>query len=150
MSHVDEGTLHAYLDGELSPAERIGLEQHLAQCAACRTQLAEERALLQRSTALLGSARPLERAAPPFEQLRRAPRRQHRGTNRRGGWSCLRRRRRAHGNRRRYRGENGERDWNSPTTKQGQSRGVYTYVDDALTTSRPSPSTISASTNASR
>lgn len=75
MSHVDEGTLHAYLDGALSPAERTGLEQHLAQCDACRTQLAEERALLERSTALLGSTRPLERAVPPFEELRRVPRR---------------------------------------------------------------------------
>lgn len=75
MSHVDEGILHAYLDGELPPAERTGLEQHLAQCAECRALLAEERALLERSTALLGSARPLERAVPPFEQLPRAPRR---------------------------------------------------------------------------
>jgi len=75
MSHVDEGTLHAYLDGELPPAERTGLEQHLAQCATCRSQLVEERALLERSTALLGSTRPLDRAVPPFEQLRPAPRR---------------------------------------------------------------------------
>jgi hypothetical protein len=75
MSHVDEGTLHAYLDGELPSGERAALESHLAQCATCRTQLAEERALLERSTALLGSTRPLERAVPPFEQLRRAPRR---------------------------------------------------------------------------
>src|SRR5580765_2558366 len=75
MSHVDEGTLHAYLDGELSPAERTDLEQHLAQCAECRAQLAEERALLERSTALLAATRPAERPAPPFEQVRRAPKR---------------------------------------------------------------------------
>jgi anti-sigma factor RsiW len=75
MSHVDEGTLHAYLDGELPSPERAALESHLAQCATCRAQLGEERALLERATALLGSARPVERALPPFEQLRRAPRR---------------------------------------------------------------------------
>jgi len=75
MSHVDEGTLHAYLDGELSPAERTGLEQHLPQCATCRGLLADVRALLDRSTALLASARPAERPLPPFEQVRRAPRR---------------------------------------------------------------------------
>jgi anti-sigma factor RsiW len=75
MSHVDEGTLHAYLDGELASTERAALEAHLAQCATCRATLAEERALLERASALLGSARPAERPAPPFEQLRRAPKR---------------------------------------------------------------------------
>ncbi|HEY6091131.1 MAG TPA: zf-HC2 domain-containing protein [Gemmatimonadales bacterium] len=74
MSHVDEGTLHAYLDGELSSSERAAVDAHLGQCGECRAALAEERALLERATALLGSARPRERAAPPFEQLRREPR----------------------------------------------------------------------------
>src|SRR6267378_1436927 len=71
MSHVDEGTLHSYLDGELSPDERAAVDSHLAQCATCRASLAEERALLERANAVLGAARPLERPAPPFEQLRR-------------------------------------------------------------------------------
>lgn len=75
MSHVDEGTLHAYLDGELPSTERVALEAHLAQCATCRATLDEERALLERASALLGAARPAERATPPFEQLRRLPRR---------------------------------------------------------------------------
>src|SRR5437899_2472909 len=76
MPHVDEGTLHAYLDGELPSAERKTLEAHLPECASCRTMLVEERALLDRASALLGAARPAERPAPPFEQLRpRATRR---------------------------------------------------------------------------
>jgi hypothetical protein len=75
MSHVDEGTLHAYLDGELPPAERAGLEAHLEQCTACNALLTEERALLERASALLGSARPTERPAPPFHDVRRAQRR---------------------------------------------------------------------------
>src|SRR5262245_4956929 len=76
MPHVDEGTLHAYLDGELPSTERKALETHLAECASCRATLAEERALLERATALLGTARPAERAMPPFEQLRpRSPKR---------------------------------------------------------------------------
>lgn len=75
MSHVDEGTLHAYLDGELSPNERAGLEAHLEQCIACKAMLTEERALLERASALLGSARPAERPAPPFQEVRRAQRR---------------------------------------------------------------------------
>jgi len=77
MPHVDEGTLHAYLDGELPSAEGKTLEAHLAECASCRATLEEERALLERASALLGAARPTERPAPPFEQLSvpRAPRR---------------------------------------------------------------------------
>ena len=75
MSHVDEGTLHAYLDGELPSAERAALEAHLADCATCRANLTEERALRERATAVLGSARPAERPAPPLEQLRREPQR---------------------------------------------------------------------------
>ena len=75
MSHVDEGTLHAYLDGELPSDERAALEAHLGQCGICRATLAEQRALLERASALLGSARPAERAIPPFEQLRPAPKR---------------------------------------------------------------------------
>ena len=75
MSHVDEGTLHAYLDGELPPNERRDVEAHLAQCAACKERLTEERALFERASALLGSARPVERPAPPFERLRSTPKR---------------------------------------------------------------------------
>lgn len=71
MSHVDEGTLHAYLDGELPSAERAALEAHFAGCATCRANLTEERALRERASAVLGSARPAERPAPPLEQLRR-------------------------------------------------------------------------------
>jgi len=75
MSHVDEGTLHAYLDGELPSTERAAVEAHLADCAACRGNLTEERSLRERASAVLGSARPTERPAPPLDQLRREPRR---------------------------------------------------------------------------
>jgi len=71
MSHVDDGTLHAYLDGELTPGERARLEAHVAECAACRTRLDEERALIDRASGLLGLAQPPERSAPPLHQLRR-------------------------------------------------------------------------------
>jgi len=66
MSHVDEGTLHAYLDGELPSAERTAVEAHLVECATCRANLIEERALRERASALLGSALPVERPAPPW------------------------------------------------------------------------------------
>ncbi len=66
MSHVDDGTLHAYLDGELSPPEVRGVEAHLAQCPACRGRLDEERALITRTGELLALAAPPDRELPPF------------------------------------------------------------------------------------
>jgi Putative zinc-finger len=66
MSHVDDGTLHAYLDGELSPPEAQAVEAHVAQCPACRTRLEEERALIARAGELLAQAAPPERELPPF------------------------------------------------------------------------------------
>ena len=73
MSHVDDGTLHAYLDGELTPVESERLDAHLAACEACRARLEEERALIERASKLLSRAVPAtpERAAPPLHQLRR-------------------------------------------------------------------------------
>ena len=73
MSHVDEGTLHAYLDGALPPAERSQVDAHLASCPECRERLAEARALIARADALLALALPAERAAPPLHELRRRP-----------------------------------------------------------------------------
>ncbi len=66
MSHVDDGTLHAYLDGELSPPEAQGVEAHLAQCPGCRGRLEEERALITRAGELLALAAPPDRELPPF------------------------------------------------------------------------------------
>ena len=77
MSHVDEGTLHAYLDGELSPPERAALEVHIAECTSCGARLAEERSLIERASAVLGGARPSERPAPPLSELA-SPRRRGR------------------------------------------------------------------------
>jgi len=71
MSHVDDGALHAYLDGELSPVERARLDAHVAECAACRTRLDEARAMIERASGLLALAQPPERAMPPLHQLRR-------------------------------------------------------------------------------
>lgn len=70
MSHVDEGTLHAYLDGELAPIERERVDAHLRGCPACQARLEEERALIERSSRLLGLAAPPERAMPPLQELR--------------------------------------------------------------------------------
>jgi hypothetical protein len=66
MSHVDEGTLHAYSDGELPPAEAQGVAEHVAHCPACRGRVEEERALIARADQVLALARPPERGLPAF------------------------------------------------------------------------------------
>ena len=45
MSHLDEGTLHALLDGEIPSRELGPIQSHLAACPDCRNRLEEERGL---------------------------------------------------------------------------------------------------------
>ncbi len=66
MSHVDEGALHAYLDGELGTEEAQSVSAHVAECPACRQRLEEERALIARASELLALAEPPARDVPPF------------------------------------------------------------------------------------
>jgi putative zinc finger protein len=76
VPHVDDGSLHAYVDGELAGAERDSFLAHLAECAACRTRLEEERALVARASELLARAAPPRRDPASFAQIARprAPR----------------------------------------------------------------------------
>ena len=67
MQHVDEGRLHAWLDGELPPAGPEGaraLERHLDECAACRALAEEERRIRDGASAILRGADPGEIAPP--------------------------------------------------------------------------------------
>ena len=41
MSHLDEGTLHALLDGELETTEVAEIQAHLGSCSACGLRLRE-------------------------------------------------------------------------------------------------------------
>lgn len=80
MPHIDEGLLHAYVDGEVEAANRslAELEEHLAQCAPCRARLDDARAVRARAGALLDAARPERIHQPPFEAIQtraRIPRR---------------------------------------------------------------------------
>jgi hypothetical protein len=53
MQHLDEGTIHAWLDGELPPAEREALEAHIAACEPCAAAVAEARGFVAASTRIL-------------------------------------------------------------------------------------------------
>jgi hypothetical protein len=72
MSHVDEGALHAYLDGALDeypPGEARRVREHVEACAVCAAKLAEERKVREEAHAILGFAAP-EVVAPTLEELR--------------------------------------------------------------------------------
>jgi hypothetical protein len=55
MEHLDEGTIHAWLDGELPPAEAAALEDHAKRCGACGHMVSEARGLTAASTRILKS-----------------------------------------------------------------------------------------------
>jgi hypothetical protein len=72
MSHVDEGALHAYLDGALDEypaAEARRVREHLETCAVCAERLAEERRVREDARAILDLAAP-KVEIPTFEELR--------------------------------------------------------------------------------
>jgi anti-sigma factor RsiW len=77
MSHLDEGTLHALLDGELDLAEVSEIQLHLGTCVACGSRLQEVKQVLAEADRLVGTVevpaqappaqpqRPVSRPSPP-------------------------------------------------------------------------------------
>jgi hypothetical protein len=55
MSHLDEGTLHAMLDGELEPSDVAEIQAHLATCSSCGLRLREVREFLDEADRLIAS-----------------------------------------------------------------------------------------------
>jgi hypothetical protein len=55
MEHVDEGTMHAWLDGALSPEEGDRIERHIASCTECSALAAEARGLIAASSRILSA-----------------------------------------------------------------------------------------------
>jgi hypothetical protein len=54
MSHLDEGTLHALLDGELDAKEMREIQAHLGSCSACGTRLQSVKEIAAESERLVG------------------------------------------------------------------------------------------------
>ena len=46
MQHLEEGEIHAWLDGALSEAESARIEQHAATCTECAAMVADARGLI--------------------------------------------------------------------------------------------------------
>jgi putative zinc finger protein len=53
MQHLDEGTIHAWIDGALSPEETRAAEAHVASCAECQAAVAEARGLIAAASRIL-------------------------------------------------------------------------------------------------
>lgn len=53
MQHLDEGTIHAWIDGELSPEQGGEIAAHVAECPECAAMVAEARGLVAASTRIL-------------------------------------------------------------------------------------------------
>jgi hypothetical protein len=69
MRHVDDGTIHAWLDEQITdPAEAAWIEKHFSECATCHARLTAESATIDRAQALLAQAAP-SGERPSFEAL---------------------------------------------------------------------------------
>jgi hypothetical protein len=84
MQHLDEGTIHAWLDGALESAQAAEAEAHVRQCASCSAAVAEARGLIAASSRILTALDDVpsgvipKRAVPPVlkparRQWRAAP-----------------------------------------------------------------------------
>lgn len=71
MSHVDEGLIHAYIDGAFPPGNPQGeeIEAHTALCVDCRVRLEKARELKERAQVVMHRLAPPSIAMPPFEEV---------------------------------------------------------------------------------
>jgi anti-sigma factor RsiW len=75
MSHLDEGTLHALLDGELETTEVAEIQAHLGSCSACGLRLREVKEFLGEADRLIASVElGAVAAAPSAAKADAAPR----------------------------------------------------------------------------
>ena len=65
MQHLDEGTIHAWLDGQLPRDEAEAAEAHVAECRQCADAVAEARGLIAASSRILMSLDSVPRDVAP-------------------------------------------------------------------------------------
>lgn len=71
--HPDEGTIHAYAERQLSPAEQARAEEHIANCAECAASVAEARGLIAAATRIVGALDNVPDRVIPARPARRFP-----------------------------------------------------------------------------
>jgi hypothetical protein len=55
MQHLDEGTIHAWLDGALATSEAEQVAKHAAECATCAAAVAEARGIIAGSARIVAA-----------------------------------------------------------------------------------------------
>lgn len=65
MRHLDEGTIHSWLDGALSADEAARVEAHVAECPECATAVAEARGFIAASSRILTALDHVPRGVVP-------------------------------------------------------------------------------------
>src|ERR1700682_2443698 len=65
MQHLDEGTIHSWLDGALSADETALVEAHVAECPQCATAVAEARGFIAASSRILTALDHVPRGVVP-------------------------------------------------------------------------------------
>jgi hypothetical protein len=55
MQHLDEGTIHAWLDGALTPLEAEQATKHAGECATCAAAVAEARGIIAGSARIVAA-----------------------------------------------------------------------------------------------
>jgi len=55
MQHLDEGTIHAWLDGALPPLDAEQVAKHAAECASCAAAVAEARGIIAGSARIVSA-----------------------------------------------------------------------------------------------
>lgn len=80
MQHLDEGTIHAWLDGALSADEAARVDMHVTSCETCSEAVAEVRGLIAASSRILTA----------LDDVPRAGARGGRGDRRRREWFLVR------------------------------------------------------------
>lgn len=65
MQHLDEGTIHSWLDGALSADDAARVEAHVAECPQCATAVAEARGFIAASSRILTALDHVPRGVVP-------------------------------------------------------------------------------------
>jgi hypothetical protein len=73
MQHLEEGTIHAWLDGELSAEAAATAEAHARECAQCSALVAEARGLIAASTRILTALDDVPSGVIPHEAAPAVP-----------------------------------------------------------------------------